>query len=71
MSNVNDKTLDIHALKHMTEAEAKGDESPGVTSVRLISRPMASATAAVSEPALPTLANTSKGLSSPFELMVI
>jgi rhodanese-related sulfurtransferase len=38
MSNVDDKTLDIYALKHRAEAEAKWDESPGVTSVRLISR---------------------------------
>lgn len=38
MGNVNDLTPDIYALKHRAEAEAKWDESPGVTSVRLISR---------------------------------
>ncbi len=38
MSNVNDKTADIYALKHRAEAEAKWDEIPGVTGIRLISR---------------------------------
>ena len=38
MSNVNDKTPDMYALEHRAEAEAKWDESPGVTSVRLIGR---------------------------------
>jgi rhodanese-related sulfurtransferase len=38
MSNVNDKTLDIYALKHRAEAEAKWDYNPGVTGARLINR---------------------------------
>ena len=38
MSNVNDKTPDVYALKHRAEAEAKWGESPGVTGVRQISR---------------------------------
>jgi rhodanese-related sulfurtransferase len=38
MSSMDDKTLDIYALKHRAKAEAERDESPGVTNVRLISR---------------------------------
>ena len=48
--------------------EVRGE---GMRNARLMSRPMASATPAVSEPALPTLAKTSKGVRSPFSLMVI
>ena len=50
---------------------AMGLSGEGIRSVKLIKRPIASATAAVSDPALPTLANTSKGARSPFSLIVI
>jgi hypothetical protein len=42
------------------------DNGEGIRSVREIRRPMASATAMVSEPAFPTETNTSKGSPSLF-----
>lgn len=47
-----------------------GDMGEGKRRQSEIRRPMASLTAAVSEPALPTLQNTSNGWSSPFRFTV-